>query len=42
MSTIERIAQNKIGFYCGHLFLMDQWRSYEVRFHKNKSTSSLN
>lgn len=30
MSCIERTAQNKIGFYCGKLFIMDQYRCCEV------------
>ena len=32
MSFIERLAQNKIGFYFWKLFLVDQIRCYEVSF----------
>ena len=30
MSFIERIGQNRVGFYCWKLFIINYFRGYEV------------
>jgi len=30
MSFIERVGQNRVGFYCWKLFIINYFRGYEV------------
>ena len=32
LSFIEKTAENRIGFYCWKLFLIDEFQSYQVIF----------